>query len=173
MHDADVASVFDPSVLAESGVTGHVQELAAVIGEHVSRLNDAYSAIHGEDLFKATNKTTKALLKIGQPVRDMEGYKALIDNLYFLFKEGPGQRLEPNVPQSFKDVNLLRTDLQHDVDHGEKKKVVAKKKKIGETFKRYSGQSSPVAFDPTGFVLVQANLLSAIEPDLRNLAIPK
>ena len=34
-----------------------------------------------------------------------------------------GQRLGATLPQSFVDVNTLRTDLQHDVDHGKKAKL--------------------------------------------------
>lgn len=159
-------------MLVECGIAGHVKELGDAIGKQISQLNEAFSAVHGEDLFKATNKTTQALLKIGKPIKDMKGYKDFVDDLYFIFKEGVGQRLGGNAPQSFKDVNLLRTDLQHDVDHGKKKEVASKKKKIGTTFKRYSGQNAPAVTDPASFVLVQANLLSALELDLRNLIVP-
>lgn len=68
----------------------------------------------------------------------MAGYKAFIDDLYFLFCESVGQRLGTQPPQSFADVKTLRTDLQHDVDHGDQGKVKAKRKKIGATFKKYS-----------------------------------
>ena len=49
----------------------------------------------------------------------------------------------------------------------------AKKKQAGSTFKKYSGEASPDVLDPTRFVLVQANLLSALELDLKNLVLPK
>lgn len=138
----------------------------------IGRLNSAYAASHGEDLFKATNKTTQALLNLGKPAADMTGYSAFIDDLYFVFRESIGQRLTSALPQSFIDVNTLRTDLQHDVDHGEQGKVRAKRKKIGTTFNQYSGVKSPEVLEPSRFVLVQANLLSAVELDLTNLAIP-
>ena len=149
-----------------------MKSLGETIGEHISRLNEGYSSVHGEDLFKATNKTTQALLKIGKPIKGMKAYKELVDQLYFIFRESVGQRLGQQVPQSFKDVNLLRTDLQHDVDHGKKKDIVSKKKKIGSTFKKYSGQTAPTTTDPAQFLLVQANLLTALELDLRNLQLP-
>jgi len=172
IFDSGIAAAFDPSMLAESGIAGHVKELAEAIGKQISQLNEGYSAVHGEDLFKATNKTTQALLRIGKPLKDMKGYREFVDDLYFIFKEGVGQRLGANTPQSFKDVNLLRTDLHHDVDHGKKKEVASKKKKIGTTFKKYSGQNAPAVTDPASFVLVQANLLSALELELRNLITP-
>jgi hypothetical protein len=173
MHDPAVAAVFDPSALVESGLTGRIKELGEVIGAEIARLNAAYSGDHGKDLFKATNKTVPALTSLGKPIKDLTTYKKLITDLYFLFRESIGQRLGETVPVSFSDVNILRTDLQHDTDHGDNTKVKGKKKQAGSTFKKYSGEASPDVLDPTRFVLVQANLLSALELDLKNLAVPK
>ena len=65
------------------------------------------------------------------PVNDLPGYMNVIDNLYFLFHEGPSDRLDgQNVP-AFSDVNDLRTDLRHDVDHGKEGKPRAKRRKVG------------------------------------------
>ena len=72
-------------------------------------------------------------------------------------------------PELFKDVNLLHTGLQHDVDHGVASKVKAKKKNIAQTFKKYSGSSSPQTLAPEQFPVVQANLLAKLRPDLENL----
>jgi hypothetical protein len=171
MHDSALADSFDPSALKASGISGRVNELAESVAAHISRINSAYAAAHGEDLFKATNKTAQALLAIGKPVSDLKGYTSLVGDLYFLFRESIGQRLQ-TLPQSFADVNTLRTDLQHDVDHGDKGKVKTKRKKIGDTFQKYSGIKVPQLLDADRFVLVQANMLSAIELDLTNLAIP-
>ena len=171
MYDSALADAFDPSVLVTSSVAGRVVELGEVIANQIQRLNSVYSGTHGEDLFKATNKTTQALLKIGKPIDSLTEYKNLMENLYFVFRESVGQRLGTTIPQSFADVNTLRTDLQHDVDNGDKGKVKAKKMKIGTTFKHYSGAVSPQVLDPTRFLLVQANLLSALELDLKNLSV--
>ncbi len=171
MFDASLAAAFDPSVIIASGVSGRVKELGESITEGIGRLNAAYGAKHGEDLFKMTNKSAQALSKIGKPAKDFAGYKSLVDELYFVFREAIGQRLNGKLPQSFVDVNTLRTDLQHDVDHGENKKVKAKKKKIGTTFQKFSGALSPQVLDADRFVLVQANLLSALELDLKNMSV--
>ena len=93
--------------------------------------------------------------------------------IYFVFRESIGQRLGDTLPTSFGDVDVLRTDLQHDTDHGDKSKVKAKKTQAGSIFKKYSGEASPDVLDPTRFVLVQANILSSLELDLKNLALPK
>lgn len=173
MYGSSLADAFDPSALVESGLTGRVKELGEAIASQVSRLNSAYAANHGKDLFKPTNKTIPALSNMGKPIQDLAGYKALISDLYFVFRESTGQRLGGTFPTSFSDVNSLRTDLQHDTDHGDKAKVKAKKTQAGSVFKKYSGDASPDVLDPTRFVLVQANILSALELDLNNLALPK
>ena len=173
MSDSSLADAFDPSALVESGLTGRVKELGEAIASQVSRLSSAYAANHGKDLFKPTNKTVPALSNMGKPIQDLAGYKALISGLYFVFRESTGQRLGGTLPISFSDVNSLRTDLQHDTDHGDKAKIKAKKTQAGSVFKKYSGEASPDVLDPTRFVLVQANILSALELDLNNLALPK
>lgn len=173
MHDADLAGAFDPSALVECGLTGRVKELGEAIAAQITRLNAAYAADHGKDLFKATNKTVPAITNLSKPIKDLKTYRALITDLYFVFLESIGQRLGSILPTSFGDVNILRTDLQHDTDHGEKNKVKAKKTQAGSTFKKYSGAASPDVLDPTLFVLVQANILSALELDLNNLVLPK
>ena len=70
---------------------------------------------------------------------------------------------------SFKNVNVLRTGLQHDIDHGRTSKVKAKRKDISQTFKKYSGFSSPETLEPGYFPIVQANLLGALRRDLDSL----
>jgi hypothetical protein len=164
-----LADVFDPSIVAESGVAGRVSNLGDSIVQLIDQLNKKYAANSGEDLFKATNKSTQALLRIGKPVKSLEGYKTLIDDLYFLFRESVGSRLGGDWPDSFGDVNNLRTDLRHDVDHGEAGKVRSKRRKIGKVFSKYAGVGTPDTIEPAKFPLVQSNIMSTIEGDLRGL----
>jgi Protein of unknown function DUF262 len=112
-------------------------------------------------------------LTMGKPIMDLAAYKALISDLYFVFRESIGPRLDEKIPASFVDVNVLRTDIQHDTDHGNEKKVKMKKTQAGSVFIKYSGVVSPDVLDPTRFALVQANILSAHELDLKNLVLPK
>lgn len=162
-----VAEIFDPSIIAESGVSGRIIALRDSIADLINQLNAKYAATKGEDLFKATNKTTQALLKIGKPAKDLGDYGALIDDLYFLFRESTGTRLDGNVPSSFSHINDLRTDLRHDVDHGKAGKIRAKRRKAGATFTYYAGAGTPETIEPVKFSLVHSNILSAIESDLR------
>jgi hypothetical protein len=166
-----LADIFDPTIIAESGVSGRIGALGNSITQLVNQINQKFSAKNGEDLFKATNKTAQALTAIDKPIKTVEGYEALIDDLYFLFRESVGTRLGANWPSAFVHVNDLRTDLRHDVDHGEAAKVRAKKRKAGTTFTLYAGGGTPDTVDPIKFPLIQVNLLGALEADLRGLLL--
>ena len=168
--DPSAFDLLDPTAVAEGGPTASIREAGDRIAKLITSINEAYSAQHGEDLFKPTNRTTTAMSRIGKRIGDLKDYQQLLDDLYFLFRESLGQRLAADIPASFADVNQLRTDVKHDVDHGDKKKVVAKKKKIGATFKQYSGASSPFTLAPERFPLLHANVLAALESDLRLLS---
>lgn len=100
---------------------------------------------------------------------DFTSYKSFIDDLYFVFHEGPGQRLTGKVPASFVDVNSLRTAVQHDVDHGKSKDAAAKKRKLGDTFKKYGGTGAPSGVAPKHFPVIQASILRSFEADLAGL----
>ncbi len=167
----ELADLFDPSIVAQTGVAGRIAALVDSIAELIGRLNDRYAASGGEDLFKATNKTTQALQRIRKAVQNADGYKSLIDDLYFLFRESVGSRLKTVVPNSFTDVNELRTDLRHDVDHGKPTKVRSRRRKIGRVFATYAGRGTPETMEPTKLALVQSNLLAAIEGDLQGLLL--
>jgi hypothetical protein len=167
--DPGFADFFDSTVVAESGLSERVKGIGDTVAKLVGQLNAVYASKHGEDLIKMTNRTSQALLGLRKLDGNFSGYKSLIDDLYFLFHEGPGTRLDASKPQSFSDVSVLRTALRHDVDHGEEKKIRAKRKKAGEVFARYAGIRTPETLSPEHFPVVQANLLTAIESDLRHL----
>jgi hypothetical protein len=167
----DLAEIFDASVVAETGVSGRINSLGDTIAALVNQINSRHAAGKGEDLFKATNKTAQSLLRIRKPARDLSGYEALIDDLYFLFRESVGTRLGGTWPTSFVHIKDLRTDLRHDVDHGDEAKIRSKRRKAGTTFKLYGGLGTPDTIEPTKFPLVQSNILGAIEGDLRALVL--
>ena len=162
------AEALDPITLAVSGINQAISEKGQEIAELVAKINEAYSATHGGDLIKSTNKTTAALTSLTKPIKNFGAYKNLLENLYFLFWEGPASRVEGRGSQSFKDINELRTALQHDVDHGKAGKVKRKKLKQGATFEKYSGVTSPGAAAPERFPVLQMNILRAIASDLQD-----
>jgi hypothetical protein len=166
-----LSEVFDQTIVAESGIPSRMGSLRSSITTLIAQLNSKYSARNGEDLFKATNKTSLAFQEIGKSCLNLESYKTFIDNVYFLFRESVGTRLDGNWPVSFADVNELRTDIRHDVDHGDAGKVRAKRRKIAACFLKYSGTGTPETLQPEKFQLVQSNLLTALEGDLRAMLL--
>jgi len=168
-YDPVFVELLDPAGIAESGLVKTVAEDAAEIVEMIGRINAKYSAEKGTDLFKPTNKTALAQAKFGKPARSFENYKGLVDDLYFVFHEGVGNRLEGAMPASFTDMNALRTGVRHDVDHGKDGKVKAKRLKIGEVFKKYAGETTPESLAPERFVVAQANILGALKRDLKTI----
>jgi len=169
---------FEPSFYANvpqsnslaASLNYEIYRLADSIRSLISNINDVYSGHHGKDLFKPTNKSIKSLTSgLSKLAQDYDGYKELVKNLYFIFRESIGTRLEGKLPESFVDVNNLRTLNEHDVDHGKAGKVAKKKKELAAAFEKYSGEKAPLAIDQTKFIIVQANILSALENDMRQL----
>lgn len=159
-----------PSVLlADAGVEAAIKDVAEDIQDVISDINDIYSSKNGKDLFKSTNKTVAAQNSLKSAITNVDQYGKLIEALYFLFWEGPGSKLSEK-PKSFADVNALRTELQHDVDHGKDKDVAKKKKKAGEVFAQLSGTSSPKTASGEALQVAQLKLLSDIRRDLIDLA---
>lgn len=170
LFDPIWADILGPDQIALSGISADIDRMGRSISELIERINDQYSTQHGTDLFKATNNTAPALLRLRVPISDFETYSRLVDDLYFIFHEGPGNRLAAQTPQSFDDINMLRTGLRHDVDHGKGGAIAAKRRKIGQTFAKYAaGATAPSTLAPERFPMVQAALLKAIESDLKGL----
>ncbi|MCX7048273.1 MAG: DUF262 domain-containing protein [Candidatus Sumerlaeota bacterium] len=163
------ADLLGVSMIAESGIEQSLDKAGKQIAALIQKKNEEYSRDYGEDLFKATNKTSAALTALGEPLHNYNHYRDWLDGLYFLFRESVGQRLDSAWPQSFADVNALRTAEHHDVDHGKEKKVAAKRLGLGKVFKKYAGATTPSTLAPESFVVVQAKLLAALESDLRTL----
>jgi hypothetical protein len=161
-------SAIPQSTSLATSLDAEVDRLAASVRELITQANELYSALHGKDLFKPTNKTVNAqTTELSKVAKDYEGYKALVENLYFIFRESLGNRLEDNLPVSFVDVNLLRTLNEHDVDHGKASKVAKQKKELGAAFEKFAGEKTPSTIDPSKFVIIQTNILAALEHDLR------
>ena len=161
--------MFDAAAVAESGLQKAIHSDAGEIARLIGQMNEKYAADHGEDLFKATNKTAQAMTRLGTSATNYDGYRSLVDDLYFLFHESLGSRLDGEVPQSFEDVNTLRNDLQHDLDHGKASKARSKRRNSGLVFMKYAGGPSPASLAPERFLVVQSNLLSALRKDLHSL----
>ena len=161
VHDPTFQDLFRTARVVTSHLDEEIGRLGAAIGSTVIQINDEHSATHGPDLFKMTNRTTSALQRLGKPIGNLDDYKRLVDDLYFLFYEGPGGRLDPK-PEVFEDISLLRTDLSHDLDHGQPGKAARKRKKIGGTFSKYAGSPSPRTVAPERLPAIQGRILREV-----------
>lgn len=158
----------------QAAVGGMSCPLAVTGGEirnHIYRLNKSYSTKHGEDMFKATNESTKSLATLEIPAIDKQKYGELIDSLYVLVYEGSGacKRLGEPVPEFAMDVKFLRTALRHDVDHGDEKEIAKKMKRAGETFLKYSTKQTPEECGEEDLVAIQTKLLARCLEMLKKL----
>jgi hypothetical protein len=170
-YDPIFFDVMGSGAINESGMSNRVKSLGESIVSLVNRVNTEYAAKHGTDLIKPTNKTARALTRIGKMIKNYEGYQTFIDDLYFTFHEGAGSRLADKKPTSFVEINDLRTNLRHDLDHGDESKAAAKIKKINATFQKYAGTNTPETLSPERFPIVQLGLLNALETDLQQLLL--
>lgn len=170
-HDPVFFDVLGSSAVAESGISSRLKSLGDSIISLVNKLNTEYAALHGIDLIKPTNKTVPALTRIGRMIKDYEDYQTLVDDLYFTFHEGVGGRLAEKKPTSFSEINDLRTNLRHDLDHGSESKSAAKRKKFSDTFRKYAGTNNPATLSPERFPIAQLGLLTSLESDLQQLLL--
>lgn len=170
MHPDLYSSMADGAAVAK-GVEEDISEKAKSIASLIYQVNERYASKNGKDLFKLTNKTAKALsTDFSKLVKDFSEYRNFVESLYFVFRESSGQRLDGSLPQSFVHVNDLRTLNEHDVDHGKDSRVEKKRKALADTFRLYSGATTPDSIDPSAYCLMQANILGALENDLRVLS---
>jgi hypothetical protein len=171
--------LFDPSFSqfflrvgpAGKSLEKQIQSLAISVGDLVYKYNEVYRGKNGEDLFKATNETTKGLRLIANPIKDQESYGQFIDALYKIIYEGSGSgvRLGSALPDTVRDIITLRTDLRHDVDHGRQSKIKTKEKRLSETVKRYTGKLSVQLLGEEDFMVLQLGLLDGLKNYLETL----
>jgi len=173
--------LFDPSLAhyflkegpSEKSIEKQVLTLVKEIGDLIYKCNETYRAKAGEDIFKATNETTKGLRLIGDPVKDQESYGQFIDALYKIIYEGSGagSRLGSTLPDVVSDITTLRTDLRHDVDHGKQAKIRAKERKLANTITKYSGKSSIQLLGKEDFLVLQLGILDGLRNYLERMEI--
>ena len=168
VHDSTFADLFGLESITGSGLDEEISRLGESIGLAVTSINHLYSAIHGRDLIKITNQTTEALLRLGDRISNLDGYRQFVDDLYFLLHEGPGSRLHER-PQSFQDIRILRLGLRHDLDHGRAGQAAKKRKNVGAVFSQYAGSPSPQTVAPERFPAIQGSILRKVHSDLEDL----
>jgi hypothetical protein len=149
---------------ASDEVERNIGELAGSARDIIYEINRKYAASHGEDLFKMTTKSAKALTTIATTCRDSNQYEKFIDALYFLIYEGSGacNRL-PKPPDEFvMDIKYLRTAIRHDTDHGDAKSIKEKNKRAGAIFQKFSGKKTPEECGSEELLAMQVRILRGL-----------
>lgn len=136
----------------------------------ILRANDNYTKKRGEQKFKFTSENVRAQKKLKKFILDDKTFKEIIDSLYKLLYEGSsnGSRLNSSEAEVIKDIKLLRTDLDHDWEHGKKGDIKRKAKKIADTYLKYTGKNSLSLLDVDDFKKFQFVLYAKIIKFLKN-----
>jgi|SRR5579859_5845030 len=167
-------AVFDPvfaPVLRSVSETAPTQKLAKEIADLIYLVNESAATKSGADIFKMTNKSSKALTQIGAACKNESDFGVLVDDLYFLVYEGSGdcRRLPTPPPEFAMDIKFLRTHLRHDLDHGDNTEVARKRKRAGAVFKNYTGKKSLGECGPDELLAAQVRLLTGLKKMLEQL----
>lgn len=172
-------AAFDPTfapLLAQAGeprktARAQVKALAKQVEKLVYTANERSAGTSGTDVFKMTNKSSKALSAFGSPLTDASTFGDFVDNLYFLVYEGTGdcKRLPSPAPEFAMDIKFLRNFLRHDLDHGDEKEAARIRKRGGQVFKRYTGKQAPGECSEAEFIAAQMGLLTELTRMLQSL----
>ncbi len=169
--DPAFAVAFDPASVQSAGIAREVSMMAQRLREAIVKANVDYASRKGGNLFSTTTKTTQALHRLDRPASSVDEFSKFIADLYFLVWEGPGNRIA-TPPQTFVDVNSMRTGFEHDLEHGKSTKTRARQRQIGAAFSSYSGgATAPETVDPAIFPAAQAKLLRAVAEEVERLRV--
>jgi hypothetical protein len=160
--------LLDESGLLASDAAGFAAEISSAAGRIqnlIKQINEVHSSHKGSDLFKPTNKTMESMVNLPKVPKSYSDFKTFIEDMYFLLWEGPGGKIEVK-PKSFSEINILRTEMEHDVDHGGAGKFAKKKANHAEVFEKYSGLKTPSLSPPERFPLVKLGIMKEVESDL-------
>lgn len=102
----------------------------------------------GEPIFKATRRTEMILMK-PVVVRDESSFGKWVVNMCELVHESAGGKSTrlPEVKSTeavvIAELNRIRSDFTHDLDHGKAKDIAEKQKELGVIYRKYLGRFTP------------------------------
>lgn len=166
VYDPDFAPLLGAYTDADKELDRGLLRVSENIQELLTEANNRYASTTGEDLFKMTNKTTPALLRLKKPCKSQKSFEDFIDDLYYLFYEGSGSGKRLPLPKDefvVTDVKFLRANTRHDLDHGSRGDSVANRKKKAAVFKKYSGKNSIGECGEEELITAQTRILEAAE----------
>lgn len=163
------------TLLRGAKVDGAVQKKLSTLSEELSTLiyavNEKASSNTGDDMFKMTNKSSRAMKGLGDSCTSEKEFGQLVDRLYFLVYEGSGEckRLPAPRPVLAIDVKFLRNYLRHDLDHGDAYEAAKKRRRGATVLRKYTGKGSLGECGPEDFTAAQLRLLEQLKSMLSGL----
>ena len=146
--------------------------MAHEVADLLFTANESAAAIDGDDAFKMTTKSSRALKRLGGACETQERFGELVDDLYFLVYEGSGscKRLPSPPPEFAMDVKFLRTHIRHDLDHGDPKDAAGKRVRGASILKKYLGVQVLEMASPGQFRAAHLRLLERLREMLKALS---
>lgn len=126
-------------------VSGEKEEhsLLTRITENLGKLSMTYvmdEKGQKKPIFSVTGGWITYPLQLSKPVTSPESFsKNIVDTLYKLLREGGNFPPEFKDNEILRDVNSLRTILDHDIGHGDKNEIQKKKERAENVVERYIG----------------------------------
>jgi len=147
-----------------------LKKIASEIADAVTKSNNAYTSVNGEDKFKITPEVFNVERILQKPTSDKTAFGNLVDFIYKLIYEGSGSgiRLNHSEAQIVESIKNIRTDLRHDWKHGSRSRIKNKSKEISKTYEQLVGKTSLNLFDADDFISAQTGLYSNLLKFLQN-----
>ncbi len=151
-----------------------IMNLANDIFYLVSDCNEISTSRQQPQIFKVTNRILRRIDDVDSLVATKDDFGNFIDALYEIVYEGSGNL--NRIPDRFKSeksvlfaIKFIRSDLRHDLEHGDPKEIAVKKKRLGEIYTAYAGKPSLAAVDDKDLIKVQKKLLENLKMILSEL----
>lgn len=117
----------------------------------IEYINELRTATGQALIFKPTTKAYTAIpCLVTSFSTDNKTFGCVVDSLYMLIYEGSGDAkrilevLSDNECTTLWNIKHIRTDFRHDTEHGDEKKYLAKKQKIGRAYQAICGKPRPL-----------------------------
>ena len=162
--DATFTSLGRRSSSGDESIAAALIEMVEEVSERIFSINEKASAT-GADVFKMTNKSSRAIKKLALPCDTEKSFGEIVDSLYFLVYEGTGEckRLPSPPPDFAMDVKFLRTHLRHDLDHGDEREAQKKRRRGAALLRKYLGKQSLGECGPEDFAAGQLRFLDGLK----------
>lgn len=161
--------------LIELKIKEEIKNLADECVNNIASINKIYSVNNeGQDLFKTTTEFLRGITIIGSRINSKNDFEKFIETLYKMFYEGTGSlnripRALLNDNSIFFDIKHLRTDVSHDIQHGEELDITKKRDIITKIYTKYVAKTSVEELDENDLLVIQREILKNLRKELLSI----